>query len=269
MRICKKFADLSFCTLYENMKHLKKKYWLAVKVLAVVLILIGLKFTMHSYGYEYIELTSLFSAVVGGAIFLIGFILAGTMADYKESEKIPSQIASSLENILQEGIFVKNTKPKFDLEKHKKRILDIIVAFRDDLKINGRKKKTVDAVSALTESTIEMDNLGVSPNYVSRVKTEQASIMKDVLRAFQIKETSFIPAAYAIVEVMSIFMIIGLMLLKLEPFITSLILLSMVVYIFLYMIFFIKDMDDPFEDGGYADVDMFLIDEVEKKLRNS
>ncbi len=250
------------------MKHLKKKYWLAIKVLAIVLVLIVIKFAMHSYGYEYIELTSLFSAVVGGAIFLIGFILAGTMADYKESEKIPSEIASSLENILQEGIFAKSTKPKFDLDSHKKRLLDIVHSFREDLRFTGRKKKTIESVSKLTDSTIEMDNLGISPNYVSRIKTEQANITKHVLRAFQIKETSFIPAAYAIVEVMSAFMITGLMLLKLEPFITSLILLSIVVYIFLYMILFIKDLDDPFEEGGYADVDMFLLDEFEKKVTN-
>ena len=64
-------------------------------------------------------------------------------------------------------------------------------------------------------------------------------------------------------------MIIGIMLLKLEPFITSLVLLSIVVYIFLYMILFIKDLDDPFEEGGYADVDMFLIDEFEKKVQTS
>ncbi|MBI4895878.1 MAG: hypothetical protein HY831_05285 [Candidatus Aenigmarchaeota archaeon] len=249
------------------MKHLKKKYWLAVKVLIVVIVLVAVKFAMHIYGYEYIELTSLFSAVVGGAIFLIGFILAGTMADYKESEKIPSEISSSLENILQEGIFAKSTKPKFDLESHKKRLLEIVVSFRDDLKTVGRRKKTIDSVAKLTDSTIEMDNLGISPNYVSRIKTEQANITKHVLRAFQIKETSFIPAAYAIVEVMSAFMIIGLMLLKLEPFITSLILLSIVVYIFLYMIFFIKDLDDPFEQGGYADVDMFLIDNFENKVK--
>lgn len=248
------------------MNHLKKKYSLAIKVLIVVIILVAIKFAMHTYGYEYIELTSLFSAVVGGAIFLIGFILAGTMADYKESEKIPSEISSSLENILQEGIFVKSTKPKFDLDKHKERLLNIVRSFKEDLKVAGKRKKTIDAVAKLTESTIEMDNMGVSPNYVSRIKTEQANVTKHVLRAFQIKETSFIPAAYAIVEVMSGFMIIGLMLLKLEPFVTSLILLSIVVYIFLYMIFFIKDLDDPFEDGGYADVDMFLIDQFEKKL---
>ena len=258
----------NFSNIYQRMKHLKKKYWLAIKILIVVMVLVGIKFVMHSYGYEYIALTSLFTAIVAGAIFLIGFILAGTMADYKESEKIPSEIATSLESMLQEGIFVKNTKPKFNLEKYKQRLLNIVQTFRQDLSKNGKQKKTTQALAELTDSTTEMDDLGVSPNYVSRVKVEQANVNKHVLRAFQIKETSFIPAAYAIVEVISAFMIIGLMLLKLDPFIESLIILSIVVYIFLYMIIFIKDLDDPFEGhGSYADVDLFLLDEFEKKVK--
>ena len=39
------------------------------------------------------------SAVLTAGAFLVGFMLAGTLADYKESEKLPSEIVTTLETI--------------------------------------------------------------------------------------------------------------------------------------------------------------------------
>ena len=35
--------------------------------------------------------------VLTGGIFLVGFMLAGTMSDFKESEKLPAELACTLE----------------------------------------------------------------------------------------------------------------------------------------------------------------------------
>ncbi|MDP8908628.1 MAG: hypothetical protein M3N47_05825, partial [Chloroflexota bacterium] len=40
-------------------------------------------------GWDTVELTQLHTGLVAGNIFLIGFLLAGTLTDYKESERIP------------------------------------------------------------------------------------------------------------------------------------------------------------------------------------
>jgi hypothetical protein len=45
--------------------------------------------------WEFIGQNALFTSIIAGGIFLFGLILTGTMADYKESEKIPAEIASS------------------------------------------------------------------------------------------------------------------------------------------------------------------------------
>jgi len=250
------------------MPELKRKYGLAIKVLAIVAVLVAVKIILNTWGFQYINITPLFATIVGGALFLTGFILAGTLADYKESEKIPSEIAASLESILQEGQFVKKINSKFDLVAHRKRLSDLIVSFKDDLKNKGKTKKSLQYVSDISESMVEMEKLGIPAGYIARIKSEQSNLNKNMLRAFQIKETSFVPAAYAIVEIISAFMVFGLILLKLEPFIESLTVLSIIVYIFIYMILFIRDLDDPFEgNGGYADVDLFLLDEFEKKVK--
>ncbi|MFA5864806.1 MAG: hypothetical protein WC975_08975 [Phycisphaerae bacterium] len=81
------FFELSFLT--EKWKSmLKKQRWLISKVLFIVLTVIGLKLLVHWLGWEFISLNPLFSGIVAGNVFLMGFLLSGVLADYKESERL-------------------------------------------------------------------------------------------------------------------------------------------------------------------------------------
>jgi hypothetical protein len=248
------------------MHPLIKKYGLAIKVFIIVAVIIGVKLLLHNYKIEYVEMTSLFTTMIGGAMFLIGFILAGTMADYKESEKIPSEVAASLENIYQEGEYIKKIKPDFNLKAHHERTLAIINCFEKDLYKPEKHKKSFEAIEGLSASMMEMEKLAVPAGYISRIKTEQGNLNKIFLRTFYIKETSFIPGAYAIAEIITLFVIGFMLLMKVENMVVTLTIFSVIIYLFLYMVFFIKDIDDPFEEGGYADVDMFLVHNIKERL---
>ena len=247
------------------MNHLLKKYGLALKVLVIVAVVIGVKLLLHYFSIEYIEMNSLFTTVVGGAMFLIGFILAGTIADYKESEKFPSEVAAALENLYQEGEYVKRVKPEFNLDAHHSRLHAIIVELEHDLDKSPKHKKSLEAVQGLSDSMIEMDKLGASAS-VARIRAEQGNLNKSFLRAFQIKETNFIPGAYAIAEIIAGFVILFILFMKADKLAITLAIFAVVIYIFIYMVLFIKDIDDPFEEGGYADVDMFLIKNFKEKV---
>src|SRR5437868_3719301 len=52
--------------------------------------------------------------VMTGGVFLLGFMLTGTLSDYKESEKLPAELASTLEAL--EEMFALSVvhKPKLD-----------------------------------------------------------------------------------------------------------------------------------------------------------
>jgi hypothetical protein len=205
--------------------------------------------------------------MIGGTMFLIGFILAGTMADYKESEKIPSEIAAALENMYQEGLYVKKVKSEFNLEAHNTRLRDIVDAFREDLNRPEKNKKSLKAISDLSVSMTDMEKVGATSS-VARIKTEQGNLNKSFLRAFQIKETSFIPGAYAIAEIITVFVIGFMLLMKVDNLMLTLTIFGVIIYLFIYMVLFIKDIDDPFEEGGYADVDMFLLKDFREKTQS-
>ena len=66
------------------------KWKLMVSTLPVVLALLGLKlFLEHVLGFEGLIDFSDVGIILTSGVFLIGFLLAGTMADYKEAEIMP------------------------------------------------------------------------------------------------------------------------------------------------------------------------------------
>jgi hypothetical protein len=58
----------------------------------------GLKYLAYYFGYEVMELNALFTTLVAGTIFLLGFLISGVLSDYKESEKSPAEISATIRN---------------------------------------------------------------------------------------------------------------------------------------------------------------------------
>src|SRR5690606_30978301 len=76
------------------------KWRLMVTTLPITLLVLAAKlFILLGMNYEGLVKFSEVGVVVTGGMFLIGFMLAGTMSDYKESEKIPAELASILETL--------------------------------------------------------------------------------------------------------------------------------------------------------------------------
>lgn len=54
---------------------------------------------IHYCGFEFLELNRLLTSSIGGAIFIIGFLLSSILADYKEAGRIPADIRTAIEAI--------------------------------------------------------------------------------------------------------------------------------------------------------------------------
>ena len=94
---------------------------------------------------------------------------------------------------------------------------------------------------------IEFDKEGVQANYIIKLKNEQNSLRKMILRIDTIRDTDFVGSAYAIVEAMGFLVAFGLIVIKIEPFYASLFLTLLVTFLISYMFLLIKDLDNPFE----------------------
>jgi hypothetical protein len=222
-----------------------KKWHLAMAILPILLGIFILKLLFHRFGLEVISLNALFTSLIAATTFLIGFLVTGVISDYKESEKIPGDMAASMEALYDE-IYI------LDKNKGNQTTGDFIVFYKEFLGSTidwfYRREKTKDILMKLHKMDdyyAQFESI-IQPNFLTRMKNEQGNIRRMVIRVDNIRDLSFVQSAYAIVESLAFFVVLGLLILKVEPFYEALFFTILVSFLMVYMIFLIKDLDNPF-----------------------
>ncbi|MCX6736435.1 MAG: hypothetical protein NTZ13_05125 [Candidatus Parcubacteria bacterium] len=236
------------------------RWRLAIKTLPFITVIIFLKFCVHSYGYEFLTLNSLFTAIISANIFLIGFLISGTLVDYKESEKLPGDLSSSLEAMADEGIIIWKNKKSQESKDYLLKISQFNKALIDWFYKKEHTDTLMEKLRSFNEDFLAFENQ-TQANFIVRMKQEQNSIRKMINRIHTIRETSFLGTGYAIAEIITFILVIGLIFIKMDPFYESIFFISFVSFILIYMIYFIKDLDNPF---GYTEEDS-LVENVSLK----
>ncbi len=249
-----------------------QKWAIAIKVMPIVAIVAVLKYLSHILGFEVMELNALFTSLIGGTIFLIGFLISGVLSDYKESEKLPSDVAASLRTFYDDAYTISKAKNSQTALKFIEFQKSLITSLLDWFYKKERTRVMLKKISSMNEFFIDMDKEGVQPGYISKLKNEQNSLRKMLLRIDTIRDTSFIGSAYAIVETMRFLIIAGLLIIKIDPFYSSLFFTLLVTFLISYMFLLIRDIDDPFdfsvngESGN--EVSLKPIHDFESELKN-
>jgi hypothetical protein len=229
-----------------------KKWHLAIKIVPILLLIFILKLIFHWYSLEIVSLSSLFTSLIAGTIFLLGFLITGVISDYKESEKLPVEMASCLETIYDEYYIL-------DRNKGNKATKDFFEFYKDLLKsINNwfyrkeRTKNIIEKIHHMDDHLAEIEPI-IQPNFLTRMKTEQNNLRRMIIRIDSIRDLSFIQSAYAIVEILALFVVVGLLIIKVEPFYESVFFSMLVSFLVIYMIFLIKDLDNPFDYSEHGE----------------
>ena len=110
-----------------------KRWRVVVETGLVVVGIVIVKLVVHALSWEFITLSPLYTSIVAGGIFVIGLLVAGTLADYKESEKMPAEMAAALANIHEDASAMKETTEEFDLVSLRKALVNVITTFKEDL----------------------------------------------------------------------------------------------------------------------------------------
>ncbi|MDD1718929.1 MAG: hypothetical protein LUQ25_02605 [Methanoregulaceae archaeon] len=247
------------------MNEFMKKWGLIGKALAFTAVLVIIRLVIDISSYDILALTTLITAFIGAAIFTVAVIFTGTLTDYKESEKIPNEIAISLLTLYQDSkLFRPADNPLSHRMREDIRSLARIIAdnFRNNT-FDNRKVRS--AIAGINETLYGLADQNAPPQYVVKVRTELGNLDKLTSRVRTIAETSFIPAAYAIAEISVAGVIIILFFVKIDPYYEGIVIFTIIIALLISILLLIKDMDNPFEYGQrtFADVDMSPIFEVE------
>ena len=228
-------------------KRIIQKWSIGFKILPIVIIVIIVKFISHRFGFEIMELNALFSSLIAGTIFLIGFLISGVLTDYKESEKLPSELAGILRNICDDAITIHKAKNSVAAGKFMLFLKPFILTMKDWMYKREKCRSVLHKISLMNDHFIELEKEGIQANYIIKMKNDQNNLRKVVMRIDTIRDTEFVSSAYAIVEAMGFLTAIGLIIIRIEPFYASLFLTTLITFIISYMFFLIKDLDNPFD----------------------
>lgn len=234
----------------------------------IVIVKIGIMYGLH---YDGLVKFSEIGIVVSGGIFLVGFMLAGTIADYKESEKVPAEMACILETI-EDAIRVGHSlKGDFDLMESIRKLNDLTESFIKWFEHKITEDEIFQKITNISDIALVMEKAGVGP-VTSRVESEQHNLRKLFTRASVIEKTSFLAPGYALLEVLTMVIIALLLVAKFENEITAIIIISFITQIFIYMIRLIRDEDDPFEysstgSAKEADIDLYPLMNYDQRAK--
>ena len=247
------------------------KSYIAMTVGLTVIVLIIGKFFIHKFNLDFITLNTLISSVISSSTFIAGFLLAGVFSDYKEVEKIPAEIRSSLESILSEGKALKRKDSTFDDNKIKLIIKKFVKEFEEglsDIKDHSHMEHALESIDEFDLVFDDMEKRGVPPNYMTRIKTEQSQLRKMVLRVYHIQKTRFIPSVSVLVESIVLLVILLLAFAETDLY-TGLIELGLISYLLIYTMQVIHVLEKPFrkgQDDTCDDVSIFLLRELSDSL---
>jgi hypothetical protein len=238
-----------------------------LEALGAVAAVLAVKSVVHFAGGEVLDLNSLFTSMIAGAIFLFGLILSGTLSDYKESDRVPAELVASLESIRAEAGATAAKNPAYDPTGALRVLTDITRGLREAV-ASGDYTPVHDAISALTPVFAAMEAAGALPQYVSRIRGDQATVRRLVLRVSHVQRIDFLPSAYQLLLTTVSLVVAILVFTRIEPLYLAVVLVSFVTFLFVYMIRLLTVLETPFRPEGESrdDVSLFLLHEFEARV---
>jgi hypothetical protein len=249
-------------------KALPQRHWrLFWNCLPVALVLTAVKLGLEPvFGFKgLLEYNSDLNVLFTALVFIMGFILAGTIVDFKEAERLPGEIACQLE--IMEDWFVEASvmaerTPGYPASAPTRRDLLLAVQasaqetlswLRSDTK---RSEDIFPAVKRLDEQIKRMEAAGLDKITV-RMLGDLNQLRKGITRVYTIARTEFMGSAYALFEFFLAFVFVLLLVCTFRTPIVAGVVTSFLGLTYWYLYRLIRDIDNPFDFGrGHTEVSL-------------
>ena len=231
--------------------------------LTATALVIAVKAVTIYFDLRPIDLGSLHSAIVSGATFVIGFLLSATIADYKESERIPSDYATQIEDMYADAKSIHEHYPKFNLELFRKQLQKAAKGFVKDVRTKSYDSRS--DIHGLSPFFSQMEQGKVPPNFVVKLKQQQTALLRARNRVSYIQRIKFIPSATILARSIVILVITTLLFTNVDG---GLMIVGLISFVLIYMLILINVISTPFHSAGKTkdDVSLFLINEAANSL---
>src|SRR3990167_9802659 len=238
------------------MIHQLKLFRIFLIAFVISLIVVAIKYTLHAFNLEPIEQSSLHNSVSSGVFFVVGFILSATIADYKESEKIPADFASNVEGLVEDARSIHQSYPKFDLDGYETQLKTILTSFNSDVRRKSHKSR--DHIHALNPYFLQLEKAGVPANFIVKLKQQQSVLLRHLFRVNYIQRITFVPSANILAWSIVVLAATLLLLTDMDPFVSSTVITGAIMFILVYVLQLISVVRTPFHAEGKTRDDVSL-----------
>jgi hypothetical protein len=248
-----------------------KQFRLFLKVLPVVAALIALKGLIHTLNLEFITINGLVPSLIAGSIFIIGFLLSQVLFDYKEAERMPGEFRVALEAIYDDVRVFAKAVPEAGLDDARKILTNIVTTLEACLTSRGHDcdmRPVLGEVDRLTDLFAELDEQGMSQRYLVRLKYEQDILRKLLFRTYYVQKMQFVPSVHVLVQTLVLASLVLLLFLRADSLLEPALIFGFVGYLFVYALFLIQSLEQPFRKGhgSVDDVSIFVLREFVAKI---
>jgi hypothetical protein len=243
---------------------------LPLQALAIAGVIVGIRLIVERTGIETISVSPLVATIITANVFIIGFLLTGVISDYKESEKVPGDLAVSLGTIADECALIWRSKDAAPARDALREVFELVRDVKRWFYKEARTHDLLERVSGLGNHFARIEPF-TQPNFIVRLKQEQTSISRMLTRVHTIRETSFVSSGYVMAKLATALVLIGLLLLEVHPWYESVFLVGVIAWFLSYVILLIADLDNPFDytrDGKARGQEVSLkpLDDVEVRI---
>jgi hypothetical protein len=248
---------------------LSKRCSVAQRAALAVLLAVILKLVAHWLGCEFISLNPLFSGIVAANVFLMSFLLSGVLADYKESERLPGELACSLEAIADEAFALYSSKQAAPAGECLRTTLDLSEAIVRWFHKKERTEVLMKSLYALSRRLAALEPF-TQATFVARLKQEQGNLRRIITRIHTIRETSFVASGYLLANATTACVVMGLVFARIDPFYESLFFVGVITFLLVFLGMLIRDLDNPFghyEQTSAEDVSLKPLTDAVERIR--
>jgi hypothetical protein len=252
------------------------KWRLVIKTLPWVLLILGLTYVrQYVLGLQSLVDFGDIGAILTAAALIIGFMLAGVISDYKESERLPGELATTLETVDDAIVAASSAGKPFDARALRHRYYETVVVITDWFMNRGTAASCLQALQSMNELIADLDRRGAGAVFVTRCLAEQHNLRKLVTRIDVIRHTQFIATGYALLQMFVFTTVVLMAFSNFRNWQVQFLVIGTLTLIYVYLLRLIRDLDDPFEyargyeEGGSADVSPLPVLEYRKRLEAS
>ena len=252
-------------------KKRNRRIYILIRVALVAGLITSLKLGAHQLGWEFISINPLFSALVTSTVFLLSFLLTGVLSDFKESEKLPGEIASCLRLIAQATNAVIIDKPNANIHGPLLAVGDLSQAVLQWIKAGSPTESLLRIFDHAHDQLVPVYVLlGDSP-LKARLSTELSSLIRAIHRIDVIRETDFVRMVYWLANLATVILCCGLVFTKGYPEHELALLLFVISFLLMFVLHLISDIDNPFgfsDPNSAEDVDLAVLEYTNRRIQD-